>query len=419
MVELLSPVGSFETLAAAIDAGADSVYFGIKGLNMRSASAKNFDISDLKKIAERCHKNNVKCYLTLNTIVYNHEFPRVRKILEEVKESKVDAIIACDFGVINLAKELDIEIHISTQASIGNIESVKFYSQFSPRVVLARECTLEQIKSMKDELKKENISLELEVFIHGALCVAESGRCFMSQFHNRVSANRGQCLQECRREYKVTDIEEPRREFILDNQFIMSPKDLCALPILDKFVEAGIDCFKIEGRAKGSDYVFKVTKVYKEALKAIKEKTFTKEKVMQWVKELESVYNRGFTHNFIFGTPTNDSWSEIYGNKATTKKEKLGVIKNYYKEKKVALAEVIKDLKKNDLIYITGETTGYKELKLKEIIKHENDEITFPCDFLVRQGDEVYKIINFNRSEANKFLDNYPTHNPFKTPKQK
>lgn len=423
MVEILSPVGDFETLAAAIKARADAIYFGIKGLNMRSGSAKNFSIDDLKAVADKCHENDIKCYLTVNTLVYNHEFDRLTKLLQAVKEAKVDAIIVSDFGVIQKANEMGIECHISTQASIANFESAKFYSQFSPRLVLAREVTLEQTKKMKEDLKAAGINVEFEVFVHGALCVAESGRCFMSQFHNRISANRGQCLQECRKEYKITDIEDPRREFVLDNQFVMSPKDLCTLPILDKLVEAKIDVFKIEGRAKGPEYTFKVTKVYKDALKAIEEGTFTKEKVAVWLEELKTVYNRGFTDNFMLGTPTNDSWSGIYGSKATTSKQRLGKITNYYSQKNLAEASLEGvELNVGDTIAITGETTGFYETIVESIHDDEGEVkcakgklVTFPVSEKVRKNDLLFKIIKRVRSKAEEQIDTYEAHEPFKT----
>ncbi|MFT4310805.1 MAG: peptidase U32 family protein [Candidatus Woesearchaeota archaeon] len=424
MVELLAPVGNFEGLSAALKAGAHSIYFGIKGLNMRSASAKNFDIEDVPNVVALCHAQQVKCYLTLNTVVYNHEFPRLFQILDAIKQAGVDAIIATDFGVIQAARERDIEVHISTQSSIANVESAKFFAQFSPRLVLARECTLAQIKHMKDTLRAQGYTTELEVFVHGALCVAESGRCFMSQFHNRLSANRGQCLQECRRSYKIIDVEEPRREFILDNQYVMSPKDLCTLPILDKLVEAGIDVFKIEGRAKGPEYIYTVTKVYKEALDAIENKTFTQQKVMAWLEELSSVYNRGFTDNFMLGTPTNDSWAGIYGSKATHTKLQVGVITNYYKQKKVAEAVLThRSLSVGDHIIITGPTTGYVKQKIVSLKTDEGDvesaqktTVTFACDELVRAQDMLYVWVEPDRQKE-AIEQTYGVHTPFKTSK--
>lgn len=427
MVELLSPVGDFETLRSAIKAGCNSIYFGIKGLNMRSASARNFDIKELKEVADICHESNVKCYLTLNTVVYNHEFPRLEKILDELKAAGVDGIIAADMGVIQLANEKEIEVHISTQASVANVQSARFYSKFSPRLVLARECTLAQIKSMKEELMAEGNNVEFEVFIHGALCVAESGRCFMSQHHNRISANRGQCHQECRKQYKITDLEDPRREFILDNQFVMSPKDLCALPILDKLIDAHIDVFKIEGRAKGPEYVYHVTKVYREAIDAIEAKTFTQEKVKAWLEVLESVYNRGLHDNFLLGTPTNDSWSGIYGSRAKTIKKIVGRITHYFSDIGVAEAEIFNEtVKVGEKFAITGETTGFVEGIIEEM-RDDNGPVkeakkivvAFKVPQKVRENDKLF-IIEKKTTDPEKenVLIRFPHHEPFKTTKK-
>src|SRR3989338_1061266 len=424
MVELVAPAGDFETLAAAIEGGADSVYFGIKGLNMRSFSAENFQIEDIGKVAEKCHESKVKCFIALNTLGYNHEFPRVEKILKEAYKHKVDAIIASDMGVIQLAREIGINCHISTQASVSNIFSARFYAGFAKRIVLARELSLEQIKAMKNDLKKEGINVGFDVFVHGALCVAESGRCFMSQFHNRISANRGQCLHECRREYKITDVEDPRREFVIDNKNIMSPKDLCALPILDKLVDTGIDAFKIEGRAKGPEYVYKVTKVYKEAIKSIEEGTFTKEKIADWLEVLSSVYNRGFTTNFMLGTPTNDSWANSYGSIAKTAKKYVGRITNYYSKIGIAVAELEDhELCEGDTIAITGPTTGFYEgtagsihTEKGEVRTARKEEVSFPVQKTVRKNDRLFKIMKM--TEAEQRIENYETHEPFKTAKR-
>ena len=425
MAELLSPVGDFEGLAAAIQGGCDAVYFGIKGLNMRSGSAKNFTLEDMGEVARICHSKGKKCYLTLNTLLYNHEFPRVEMILQKIKETGVDAIIATDFGVIQRANELGVEVHISTQASIANASSAAFYSKFSPRLVLARELSVDQIKKMKQELKDKGINVEFEVFIHGALCVAESGRCFMSQHHNRISANRGQCLQECRRSYRVTDVEDPRREFILDNNFVMSPKDLCALPILDKLYDAGIDVFKIEGRAKGPEYIYKVTKVYREAMDAIEAGTFTKEKIAVWLEELSSVYNRGLSENFLLGTPTNDSWAGIYGNRSRFVKTHVGKIVNYYAKTGIAEAELEKqEVKISDKIMITGPTTGYYEGEVKSLVTDDGPVekamsvvVTFPVNTTVRKNDRLFVIKENVLSEAEKKIAEYDFHEPFKTVK--
>ena len=368
--ELLAPVGDWETLAAAIKAGADSVYFGIKWINMRSASARNFSIDELNKLMKELHKNKVKGYLTLNTLIYDHELKKVERILDEVKKTKVDAVIATDMAIIQICNERDIEVHTSTQLSTSNYEAIKFFSKFAPRIVLARECTIDQIKEMKKKIKKDKLNyngreIELETFVHGSLCVAYSGRCFMSQFHNRLSANRGQCLQECRRRYNVTDVKDSRREFILEGEYVMSPKDLCALPILDKLVESGIDVFKIEGRAKGPEYVYEVTKAYRNAIDLIDKKKFTRKEMINLVNKLHKVFNRNFSTNFFLGTPTNDSWAKFYGSIAEEKKTKLGKVTQFFPKLKVVAIKIEenKKLKIGDEVCFIGPTTGYTKQK--------------------------------------------------------
>lgn len=426
MIQLLSPVGDFQTLAAAIKGGANAVYFGIKGLNMRAGSARNFTIQDIPQVVDQCHSNNVRCYITLNTVVYNHEMPRVKKILEMIKQHHVDAIIVTDWGVIQLANTMGIDCHISTQTSIANLHSALFYAQYASRLVLARECTLEQIQAIKQGLIAKGLSTEIEIFCHGALCVAESGRCFMSQFHNRISANRGQCLHECRREYRITDIEDDRREFVIDGQLVMSPKDLCALPILDKMVDAGIDVFKIEGRAKGPEYTYTVTKVYREALDAIANKTFTQQHITTWLEKLKSVYNRDFHTNFLLGTPTNDSWSTIAGNLATTTKQRIGVVTNYFSHKQVAEISLENvTVHCNDILGFTGPTTGYVESKATSMhtddgpVQHATKTlVTVPVPERVRINDTVFRINKTTLNEYDQKIQSYEVHTPFKTPKQ-
>jgi len=436
--ELLAPVGDWETLAAAIKAGADSVYFGIKWINMRSASARNFDISELNKLMEKLHENKVKGYLTLNTLIYDHELDKVEKILKEVKKAKVDAVIATDLAIIQMCNERDIEVHTSTQLSTSNYEAIKFLSKFAPRIVLARECTLDQIKEMKKKIKKDKLNfkgkeIELETFIHGALCVAYSGRCFMSQFHNRLSANRGQCLQECRRRYNVTDVEDSRRSFILEGEYVMSPKDLCTLPILDKLVESGIDVFKIEGRAKGPEYVYEVTKSYRTAIDLINKNKFTKKEMMKLVNKLHKVFNRGFSTNFFLGTPTNDSWAKFYGSIAEEKKIKLGKVTQFFPRLKVVAVEIEEnqEIKNGDEICFIGPTTGYYRTKIKDMRIDDNkikkakkgDEISFKVKEKLRNVDKVYLIRNrdIDKEEQNiiKQLEKIGIHKPFKHTKQK
>ena len=432
MTELLAPVGDWDTLATAINAGADSVYFGIKWINMRASSARNFDVSELKEVMEKLHKNNVKGFLALNTLIYDHELSKVKEIITEAKKANVDAIIAADMSVVQICNDKDVEVHISTQESVSNYEAVKFFSKFSPRIVLARECTLDQIKEIKRRIKEDKLNyngreIELETFIHGSLCVAYSGRCFMSQHHNRLSANRGQCLQECRKKYKIIDIEDPRREFILGEDYVMSPKDLCTLPIIDQLIEAGIDVFKIEGRAKGPEYIHTVTKAYRTAIDLVKENKFNQKEALILVKELEKVFNRGFTTNFFLGTPTNDSWTKFYGSSATEKKIKVGKVINYYAKKGIASIQIEQEpINQGDKIFFSGPTTGYLESEIGEMWIHEKpankskrgDEVTFEVKKKVRTSDTVYKIVkrDVNEEEENikKQYEKTGIHKPFK-----
>jgi U32 family peptidase len=406
MVELLSPVGDFETLHSAIKAGADAVYFGIKGINMRAGSARNFKEKELKEVMKTLHEKNMKGYLTLNTLIYDPELERVNEILNLAKKTNVDAVIATDMAIIQLCNEKNIEVHMSTQLSNSNYEAIKFFSKFSPRVVLARECSLEQIKSIREKIKKNNLNyngreIEIECFIHGALCVSYSGRCFMSQFQNKQSANRGQCLQECRRPYKITDITNPKKELVLDGNYILSPKDLCTLPILDKLIESGIDVFKIEGRARSPEYIYATTKAYKEAIELIKKNKFTDKEKLRLLKELEKVYNRGFSTNFYLGTPTNDSWAKFYGNISKEKKKALGIVTNFYPKLKVVAIKIEQnELNENNGLIITGEKTGFYKTKVKEMrledkkIKtaKKGEEISFKVTEKLRKNDKVYLI---------------------------
>ncbi|MDP3916900.1 MAG: peptidase U32 family protein [Nanoarchaeota archaeon] len=430
--ELLAPVGGWDTLRTAIKAGADAVYFGIQGVNMRASSAKNFKTSDLKKIMKELHSNKVKGFLALNTLVFDHEVGNINKIINEAKKAKVDAIIAADMSIVQLCNEKNIEVHISTQESVSNYEAVKFFSKFSPRIVLARECTLEQIKNIKKKIKKDKLNyngreIELEAFVHGSLCVAYSGRCFMSQHHNRLSANRGMCLQECRKKYKIIDIEDPKREFLVDENYIMSPKDLCTLPILDQLVKAGISVFKIEGRAKGPEYVYTVTKAYREAIDLIEKNKFTQKEALRLVKELEKVFNRGFSTNFYLGVPTNDSWAKFYGSNAKESKIRLGKVTNYFVKNKVVSVRIEQDtLKIGDKVFFTGPTTGYYELTIKEMLldnkkiisAKKGDEVTFKVKERLRTPDVLYKVtkrdINKEEEKIKKQYEKVGIHKPFK-----
>src|SRR3989344_4113319 len=399
---------------------------------MRASSARNFNITELKQLMKKLHNNKMKGYLTLNTVIYDHELERVKRILDEAKEAKVDAVIAADMAIIQLCNEKSMEVHISTQLSVANYEAVKLFSKFSPRIVLARECTLDQIKNIKNNIKKNKLNfndqeIELETFIHGSLCVAYSGRCFMSQHHNRLSANRGQCLQECRRQYRIIDLEDSRREFVLDGNYMMSPKDLCALPILDKLIDAGIDVFKIEGRAKGPEYVYTVTKVYREAIELIKKNQFDEKTKLKLIDKLDKVFNRGFTDNFYLGTPTNDSWTKFYGSVATEKKVKLGNVTNYYvKNKVVSILIEQNELKEGDEICFIGPTTGYYKTRVDRLKVNDNfvsiakigEEVSFKVQDRIRKSDVVYLIqkrdVNKEEEKLNLRMHKIGFHKPFK-----
>ena len=398
--ELISPVQDFVSLQAAIHAGADAVYFGLKEFSMR-ATAKNFNLNELKKVVEICHKHNIKAYLTLNTIVYEDEISKIKNILKRVKRLKIDAIHAWDLSVINEALKLKIPIHLSTQASVSNSEAAKFYKKLGiKRIILARECSLEQIKKMKVK------GFELEVFIHGAMCVSVSGRCFLSQFLFNKSANRGECVQPCRRKYLIKDVEE-KHELGLGEDYVMSPKDLCALPFIEKLIETGIDAFKIEGRNRSPEYVKTVTSVYRTAIdfyfKNKKKKDFKEKfKVLkkQLIEELKQVYNRGFSSGFFMGKPINE-WAGVYGSKATKRKIYIGKIVHFYKKIKVAEIKIeSKGLKIGDKLMVQGPTTGVYEQKLNSIeVEHKKIKsakkgkmIAVKFDKIVRKNDKVYVI---------------------------
>ena len=411
-IEIMSPAGDWISLRAAIDAGCDAVYFGIKGINMR-AGAKNFAIHELKKITQTCHKNDVKAYLALNIIVYEKEIKNIAKILTKAKAAGIDAVICWDMAVIREANKQQIPIFISTQMSVSNSQSIIFfYETFGiKRFVLARECSIDDIKRIRKELKKaiktKANDIEIEVFAHGAMCVSISGRCFLSQLQFGKSANRGECIQPCRREYKIIDIEE-KHSFVIGNNYILSPKDLCALPFIEKLIEAGVDSLKIEGRNRSPEYVKTVTSAYREAIDFYFEnngkKGFRKEfdaLKRKLVNELNQVYNRGFSSGFFMGKPINE-WTDCYGSKATTRKEYVGIVKNYYKKHGVAEIKVeSNEFSKGDEIMFQGPTTGVFLQKASSIeINHKqvNQAVKGKCvavktKKLVRVNDKVYKNI--------------------------
>ena len=407
MVEIMAPAGSFESLQAAIKAGADSVYFGVRQLNMRSKAANNFTLKDLKKISEVAKKHHLRTYLTLNTVMYDNDLELLNKILDAAKKENITAVIASDIAAIQAARTLGLEVHISTQANVSNIEAVKFFANFADVIVLARELRLSQIQEITKAIKKQKIRgpggklIQIELFAHGALCVAVSGKCFMSLGTYNHSANRGMCLQNCRRSYKVTDTETGD-ELILDNEYVMSPKDLCTISVLDKLLHAGAEVFKLEGRGRSPEYVYTVTKAYKEAAKSIKNKTYTKKKIDNWIKELETVYNRGFWHGGYYLGNKLGEWSEAYGSKATERKIYLGKALNYYPKAKIAHFQLeTEGTKVGENILITGPTTGMIKTKIKELMANEKkaksakqgQEITIPVKEKVRKNDKLFKVV--------------------------
>ncbi len=362
--ELIAPVGNWPMLVSAIQAKADAVYFGVKQLNMR-ITAQNFELSELKKVVDYCHKNKVKAYLTLNTIIYDNELEKLKKILREAKKAKIDAIIAWDLAVIESARKLKLPVHLSTQASVANSLSANLFKKLGiKRAVLARELNLEQIK----EIKKSNPDLELECFVHGAMCVSISGRCFLSQAIFKKSANRGECLQPCRRKYIIKDPEEGH-ELVLGNSYILSPKDLCTITFIDKLKKAGINAFKIEGRNRSPEYVKTVTECYRKAI----DKKLTKIQINQLIKKLKTVYNKKFSKGFYLGLPTEHDFTDIYGSASNQTKQYIGIIKNFYKKIKVAEIKLeTGSLKLGDKTMIQGNKTGCFEQSIKSMeINHK------------------------------------------------
>ncbi len=402
----MSPVGSYEALSAAIAAGAGSVYFGVGAMNMRSRSAANFTLEDLANIADICRKNNVKSYLTVNTIVYNDEIEQMQELVSAAKRCNVTAIIASDMAVISYAMKIGVEIHLSTQCNVTNIEAVEYYSKFADVIVLGRECNLRQVADICSEIEQRNIvgpkgeRLKIEMFVHGALCMAVSGKCYLSLDNFNYPANRGACLQPCRRAYKVQDAEN-EIELLIDNKYIMSPKDLCTIGFLDKIVKAGVSVLKIEGRGRSPEYVKVVTECYHEALQAISNGTFDREKTDAWMTRLRSVYNRDFWDGYYLGRKMGE-WTKRYGSQATRVKLHVGKITNYFAN--INVAEVYMEtesLSVGDEILVIGPTTGVYNDKITEIRVDDKPVETVEkgvyCSIktksLVRRGDKVYKWI--------------------------
>ncbi len=405
-IEIMAPVGSYESLTAAIQGGADSVYFGVGRLNMRSRSSQNFSMEDLKEIVRICEENSVKSYVTLNTVVYDDELEEMRGIVDAVRGNSVSAVIASDMSVINYALEQGVEVHLSTQTNITNIEAVRYYARFADVIVTARELSLDQVSVITQKIKEERITgpsgalLRIEVFAHGALCMAISGKCYLSLDNENHSGNRGACYQLCRRPYKVTDLDG-KNELVIDNEYIMSPKDLCTIEFLDKIVESGVQVLKIEGRGRSADYVKTVTRCYKEASVALSDGTYTQERINHWLSSLKKVYNRGFWSGYYLGKKMGE-WTKKYGNLATHKKIYVGKITNYFTRLKIAEVKLeTMALSVGDEIRIIGPTTGVYEGVAEEIrvdyetVSQAEKGVTcsIPVDTFLRRSDKLYKVV--------------------------
>jgi len=405
-VEIMAPVGSYESLMAAIQAGAGSVYFGVEQLNMRARSSNNFTLDDLKRITETAHSKGVKTYLTVNVVVFDNELDQLHLIIDAAKAAGVSAIIASDISAIMYARQVGVEVHISTQVNITNIDAVRFYAQFADVVVLAREMNLGRVGEISKAIREQNITgpkgelVRLEMFVHGALCMAVSGKCYLSLNEMNSSANRGSCMQSCRRAYIVTD-KETGAELEIDNEYIMSPKDLKTIHFLNKLLDAGVSVLKIEGRARSPEYVYTVVECYREAVQAYFDGEFNNEKVADWDNRLASVFNRGFWDGYYLGQRLGE-WSGNYGSLATHRKVYVGKGLNYFSKLKVAEFKLeTGPLKVGDEIYITGPTTGLVKTIVSEIQldKQSVEEapkgsyISIPVDTKIRKSDKLYKIV--------------------------
>ncbi|WP_304583073.1 peptidase U32 family protein [uncultured Alistipes sp.] len=404
-IEIMAPVGSYEALAAAIQAGADSVYFGIGRLNMRSASAANFTADDLARIVATAHAAGLKAYLTVNTVVYEEEIATVNEIIDRAKAEGVDAIIATDMAAILYARRVGVEVHISTQSNISNSEAVKFFSQWADTVVLARELTLEQVALIRREIVENDIRgprgelVEIEMFAHGALCMSISGKCYLSLYETGCSANRGACRQLCRRKYTLTD-RETGAAVDVDGQYVLSPKDLCTIDFLDRMIDAGVRVLKIEGRARGAEYVKRVVECYDEALRAIEAGTYTLESAAALKERLRTVFNRGFWEGYYAGRPVAEH-SAHYSSAATRRKVYVGKVTNFFK--KLSVAEVLVEaapLRRGEEIFFMGSTTGVAEQQLDELHGPDGSPVdgvsqgelcAIRTPGLVRRGDQLYK----------------------------
>lgn len=404
--EIMAPVGSRESLVAAIQAGADSIYFGVEQLNMRSHSANHFTIDDLREIAATCTENGMKSYLTVNTIIYDEDTDMMRRIIDAAAEAGISAVIASDVAVMNYCRERGVEVHLSTQLNISNVEALKFYAQFADVVVLARELNMEQVAHIHEEIERQHICgprgelVRIEMFCHGALCMAVSGKCYMSLMNTGRSANRGACMQLCRRSYTVTD-NETGTQMEIDNKYIMSPKDLKTIRFIDRMMRSGVRVFKIEGRARGPEYVYNVVKCYREAIRAVIDGTFTEERKDEWDERLAAVFNRGFWDGYYQGQ-TLGEWNSNYGSNATERKVYVGRGVKYFS--KIGVAEFTceaAEFSVGDRLLITGPTTGVMYIDVAEIryelqpvqTAHKGQHISFAVPGKIRPSDKLFKIV--------------------------
>ncbi len=404
--EIMAPAGSPDSLAAALRAGADSIYFGIENLNMRAHSASTFTIDDLRYIAEECRRCGVKSYLTVNTIIYGEDLPLMRRILDAAREARISAVIASDIAVMLYCRQIGQEVHLSTQLNISNIEALEFYAQFADVVVLARELNLDQVGEIHREIARRNVCgpsgqpVRIEMFCHGALCMAVSGKCYLSLDNTGRSANRGECMQLCRRTYTVRD-RETGTELDIDRKYIMSPRDLKTIRFLDRMMQAGVRVFKIEGRARGPEYVDTVVRCYREAIQAVQDGTFTEERKDEWDRRLARVFNRGFWDGYYLGQ-TMGEWSEVHGSMATERKVYVGRGVKYYNRLAVAEFKIeASPLSVGDRILVTGPTTGALESTVEEIrfdlrpvqTAVQGQHISIPLPKKIRPSDKLFKLV--------------------------
>lgn len=406
-IELMAPVGSYESLMAAIQGGADSVYFGVEHLNMRAASSNNFTLDDLLNIVAICRENGLKSYLTMNVVIYDREIPQMKQIIDTAAGSGISAIIASDLSVINYARSKNVNIHLSTQVNVSNIEALKHNSKWADVIVLARELDLDQVRAIYNAISRENITgpsghlVQIEIFAHGALCMAISGKCYLSLHENNTSANRGNCYQTCRKAYIVTE-KENGNELEIDNAYIMSPKDLCTIGFINKIIDSGVRVLKIEGRARSAEYVKVVSSCYDEAIRSYIDGSYNDDKIANWIGRLSTVFNRGFWNGYYLGQKMGE-WSSNYGSSASRRKVYLGKITNYFTKLNVAEIKLENgNLEKGETILIIGPSTGVIEYIVGEMrvdlkptdTATKGELCSIPIDEYLRRSDKVFKWID-------------------------